>query len=114
MAPVVADATPAAKGSAVADEKPAKKAEVLTAHVVVKLPENATLYVDDTLCTLSSATRAFDTPELKPGQKYSYTLRAEIMRDGRQVTESKKVIFKAGEETVVEFGKMQTVETAGR
>jgi len=112
-----ADATPGIKGTAIAGDKMKKaddQAAPVTAHLVVKLPEDARLFVDDTPCTLSSSTRAFDTPELKPGQKYFYTLRAEVTRDGRKVTESKRVTFGAGEEAVVEFGEMQTVQTARR
>jgi len=100
-------------------EKPRKPddneaTEPASAHVVVKLPETARLYIDNTICPLTSATRAFDTPTLKPGQAYAYTLRAEVNRAGKPITESKRVIVRAGEETVVEFSDLQTVQTAGR
>jgi uncharacterized protein (TIGR03000 family) len=95
--------------------KPKKGDEVSApAHVVVKLPEEARLFVDDTACPLTSATRAFDTPELRPGQAYYYTLKAEVTRDGRAVTESKRVTVRAGEETVVEFGDLRPVQAARR
>lgn len=97
--------------------KPKKPDEVSApapAHVVVKLPKDARLFVDDTACPLTSATRSFDTPELSPGQAYYYTLKAEVTRDGRAVTESKRVVVRAGEETVVEFGDMRPAQTASR
>ena len=89
-------------------------AEPAPAHVVVKLPETARLFIDNTVCPLTSATRTFDTPSLKPGQVYAYTMRAEFTKAGRPVSESKRVIVRAGEETMVEFGGVQAVETAGR
>jgi len=84
------------------------------AHVVVKLPEDARLFVNDDPCPLTSATRAFDTPELKAGQPYHYTLRAEATRGGRVVSESKRVDVRAGQETVVEFGEMRGAQAANR
>ena len=83
------------------------------ARVVVRLPADARLFVDDDPCTLTSAERSFDTPDLQPGVTYRYTIRAEVTRAGRPVTEIKRVTVRAGQETVVEFGEMLTV-TAGR
>jgi uncharacterized protein (TIGR03000 family) len=94
--------------------KPEETAAPAPAHVVVKLPENARLFVDDQPCPLTSATRAFDTPTLEPGRVYYYTLRAEVTRDGRPVTDSKRVTLRAGEESVVEFGDIGAVLTVGR
>ena len=83
-------------------------------HVVVKLPEEARLFVDETPCPLTSATRSFDTPALDPGQAYYYTLTAEVMREGRNVTETRKATVRAGKETVVDFGIMRPVLSASR
>ena len=83
-------------------------------HVVVKLPEDARLFVDDVSCPLTSATRSFDTPELKPGQGYYYTIKAEVMRGGQATVVSKRVIVHAGKETVVEFGDMRPVVVTSR
>jgi uncharacterized protein (TIGR03000 family) len=84
------------------------------ARVVVTLPDDARLFVDDDPCTLTSSKRAFDTPELQPGMPYHYTLRVEVTRNGRTVKESKRVTVRAGQETVVEFGEMRPVEAASR
>jgi uncharacterized protein (TIGR03000 family) len=84
------------------------------AHVVVNLPEAARLFVDDTACPLTSARREFDTPNLNPGQAYYYDLKAEVMREGRAVTATKRVTVRAGQETIVEFGEMRSLETANR
>jgi uncharacterized protein (TIGR03000 family) len=94
--------------------KPEETSEPAPAHVVVKLPEDARLFVDDKDCPLTSATRSFDTPLLKPGQIYYYTVRAEVTRAGRPITESKRVTLRAGEESVVEFIDLGFVQTAER
>jgi uncharacterized protein (TIGR03000 family) len=97
--------------------KPGKPEETSTsapAHVVVKLPDEARLFVDDQPCPLTTATRSFDTPTLEPGRVYYYTIRAEVTRAGKPVTESKRVTLRAGTESVVEFGDMTQLVTAGR
>jgi uncharacterized protein (TIGR03000 family) len=85
-----------------------------TARVVVKVPEGARLFVDNEPCPLTSAERSFDTPELRPGVTYHYTLRAEVTRDGRTLKESKRVTVTAGRETKVEFGEPRAVEAVRR
>jgi uncharacterized protein (TIGR03000 family) len=73
------------------------------ARVVVKLPPDARFFIDDRPWSLDTATHSFQTPQLKRGQTYEYTLRTELTRGGRTTTERKRVQVRAGEETVVEF-----------
>jgi uncharacterized protein (TIGR03000 family) len=86
----------------------------MAARVVVKLPEDARLFVENDPCPLTSAERAFDTPELQPGVTYHYMIRAEVTRGGQVVKESKRVTVRAGQETVVEFGEPRLTAAAGR
>ncbi|MHB1426326.1 MAG: TIGR03000 domain-containing protein [Gemmataceae bacterium] len=81
------------------------------ATVTVKLPADARLYVDGVFCPLTSTTRSFNTPELDAGQKYYYTLKSEVIRDGVVRETSKRVVVEAGREVAVEFTDvpMQTV-----
>ena len=82
------------------------------AHIIVRVPADAKLTVDGVECPLASETRAFDTPKLQPGQQFYYTVKAEVIRDGKAVTESKRVVFEAGAKIDVEF--RLPVETASR
>jgi uncharacterized protein (TIGR03000 family) len=84
-----------------------------TARVTVKLPADARLYVDDVLCPLTSATRTFNTPELDAGQRYYYTLKAEVVRDGGTRSATQRVLVEAGKQVRVEF-KDLPVQTASR
>lgn len=84
-----------------------------TAKVTVKLPSDARLYVDNVLCPLTSATRSFDTPELNAGQRYYYSLKAEVVRDGVMQTARKRVVVEAGKEVTVEFTDLP-VQTVSR
>src|SRR5438067_10787450 len=56
------------------------------ATIVVFLPADARLTIDDTPTRSTSNLRAFVTPPLEPGKVYHYTLRAESIRDGRPIS----------------------------
>jgi len=70
---------------------------------VVSLPENARLTVDGYVTKSTSAERTFVSPALQNGATYTYTLQAEIVREGRSVVETQSVNVRAGETTRVPF-----------
>src|SRR5436190_218533 len=59
------------------------------AKLVVEVPADAKLYVDDQLMKTTAARRVFNTPTLEKGQTYYYILRAEMAIDGKTVSETK-------------------------
>jgi uncharacterized protein (TIGR03000 family) len=71
------------------------------ANIAVILPSDATLTVDGVATTSTSANRLFTTPALPAGQEFSYTLKAEIVRDGKTLTATERVAVRAGQETRV-------------
>jgi uncharacterized protein (TIGR03000 family) len=73
------------------------------ATILVSLPPDAKLTIDDTLTRSTSARRIFVSPPLERGKTYHYTLKAEAMREGRPVTVSKQIDVRAGQETRVEL-----------
>ena len=81
------------------------------ATIVVSLPAEAKLSVDGAATQATSTTRVFATPALDRGNEYFYTLTAEIARNGKTVTATKKIAVRAGEETRVslEFPSAETV-----
>lgn len=78
-------------------ENPVATPAMEAAKLVVKLPADAKLFVDDVQTTTANKeVRQFRTPALAVGQEYSYTLRAEVIRDGKTYTDTKTVIVRAG------------------
>jgi uncharacterized protein (TIGR03000 family) len=73
------------------------------ASLTVTLPADAKLYIDNTVCPLTSGKRSFDTPNLEPGRQYYYVLRAELVRNGQLMAQSQKVLVQAGGQVSVEF-----------
>jgi len=79
------------------------------ATLIVSLPADAKLSIDDTATTSSSEERTFVSPALKPGMDYNYTLKAEVVRDGKTLKIEEKVVVHAGEETRVTLTLPTTV-----
>jgi uncharacterized protein (TIGR03000 family) len=73
------------------------------ALIIVQCPADARLYLDNLLTAGGTNLRTFYTPELDRGVNYYYTLRVEVPRDGRILTESQRVYFQAGREVRVSF-----------
>jgi uncharacterized protein (TIGR03000 family) len=74
-----------------------------TARVTVVLPPNSRLLVDGVVYAANVTHRTFETPKLKPGKKYHYTLQAEVERGGRKTLESRRVQVQAGRDVLVNF-----------
>jgi uncharacterized protein (TIGR03000 family) len=83
------------------------------ATIVVTLPEDAKLSIDDEPTTSTSGNRVFVSPSLPTGHDYHYTLKAEVMRDGKAVTVEETITVKAGEETRIEL-KLPATAVASR
>ncbi len=75
----------------------AAPADTQAATLVVSLPAEAKLTVDDYATASTSGERTFTTPALKVGQEYHYTLTAVL--NGQTVT--KEVTVRGGETTRV-------------
>ena len=93
---------------------PPKKTTSLSAPatIVVSLPADARLIVDGTSTKSTSDRRTLVTPELEFGWTYVYTMRAEVVRDGRSLVETQDVTVRGGETSTVQFQfSNQTVAT---
>jgi uncharacterized protein (TIGR03000 family) len=72
------------------------------ATLLVSLPANATLLVDDYQTKSTSPNRVFRTPALETGKDFHYTLTAQVpTADGKMETITKQVTVRAGESTRV-------------
>src|SRR5262249_871346 len=63
------------------------------ATILVSLPADAKLFVDDAATTSTSTSRTFVTPALENGKTYGYTLKAEVVRDGKVVSTVNRTKF---------------------
>jgi uncharacterized protein (TIGR03000 family) len=70
-----------------------------SATILVNLPADAKLLIDNEATTSTGDSRLFVSPTLNPGREYHYTLKAEAVRDGKPVTVERVIAVRAGETT---------------
>jgi uncharacterized protein (TIGR03000 family) len=75
--------------------------------LIVTLPADAKLYVDDRPTTAISERRVFNTLGLADGQEYSYILRAQVVRDGKMRSKTKRVLLHAGDAIETSFAELE-------
>lgn len=73
----------------------------ITATIVVNLPADAKLLFDGRATTSTEAVRRFVTPELDSGVDHTYTLTAQVIRNGQTLTASQVVTVRAGQTSEV-------------
>lgn len=73
------------------------------ATLVVSLPEDATLTIDNEPTTSTSANRVFVSPTLESGKEYQYTLKAQVVREGKTQTTTRQVTVQAGQVSRIEL-----------
>jgi uncharacterized protein (TIGR03000 family) len=66
------------------------------AHVTVNLPADAELWFNGTKMKTTGRERAFYSPELMPGRRYTYEVRARWKENGHEVTQTRTVNVSAG------------------
>jgi uncharacterized protein (TIGR03000 family) len=77
------------------------------ATLLVHLPESASLSIDGQPTRQSSGTRVFHSPPLEQGKTYTYTITAEMNRDGHVIRDTKSIDVRAGQrsEVTMNFAK---------
>jgi len=68
------------------------------AKIVVRLPADARLLVNQRPTQGNSSSRTLVSPPLEPGKDFHYTLKAELAHEGRTFTATKRIAVRAGEE----------------
>ena len=71
------------------------------ARVVVRVPADAKVYLQDQPMSLSGRVRRFVSPALRPGAEYNYTVRVEIERDGKTLSKTTDARVRAGQRVEV-------------
>jgi uncharacterized protein (TIGR03000 family) len=79
------------------------------ATIIVAVPASAKLTIDGYEARANGDVRVFTTPSLERHEEYSYTVKAEVTRDGRTVSQTKDVTVRAGEKSNVKFDLTEAV-----
>lgn len=76
------------------------------ANLKFTVPAETKLFVDGKLTEGTGTERTFYTPPLAVGQKFFYDVRAELVVDGKKVTDEDRVIVEAGANVTKTFPKL--------
>ena len=68
------------------------------------VPAGAELWIQGVKMQETGMNRRFETPPVSPGQEYTYTLKAEVTRNGEVFAETREVKLRAGAKVNVDFG----------
>jgi uncharacterized protein (TIGR03000 family) len=102
--PAPAPAPQPEKVPAPAVPAPAKSASDLPrAKVVIDVPAQARLYIDDQLMPNKAGKRTFVTPPLRAGQQYFYDVRIELTENGQTQVQSTRVVLRPGDVVAATF-----------
>jgi uncharacterized protein (TIGR03000 family) len=95
---------------------PGSVSDASRATIRVHLPADATLFVDGKRTNSVSNIRQFVSPPLDPNKDYHYTMRAEMTRDGKMLTTTRRVEVRAGkmEEVYLNFSELNEPNESDR
>jgi uncharacterized protein (TIGR03000 family) len=83
-----------------------------SAQLIIEKPADATIYVDNQPVKSEGTMQSFATPILDPSQAYYYMVRVEMTRDGKPVSESRKVVVRSGQTIQAIFNEQAIVTTS--
>jgi uncharacterized protein (TIGR03000 family) len=63
----------------------------------LQVPADAKIWFDESQTTQTGPSRSFESPPLPEGRDYAYEVRIQWKRDGKDVSEDRKIIIHAGE-----------------
>lgn len=86
----------------------------MPARISIKIPENATLFIDGKKNEKPGTQREFTTPPLPFGKEFSYSLKLEKKKNGQPEEVLQKVVFQAGETVTVDFTDASAECRAGK
>jgi uncharacterized protein (TIGR03000 family) len=90
------------------NEQPPAEEEPLTANphaviLLVRVPPQARVWIDNTPMKQAGPIRLFESPPLEPNSDYQYYIQATWVENGREVSRTRKVTIRAGDRLMVNF-----------
>ncbi len=81
-------------------------------YLLVSVPADARVFVNGRATTSTGDERQYVSRGLENGQRYSYEVRAEVVRDGKTVTETQTAQLTAGSQSSLTFKLAAPTATA--
>lgn len=88
-----------AEDNSTSTDRPATDSSVLN----IELPGEAKVFINDKLTKTQGTRRSYRSPNLKLGQEYKYRVKAVLVRDGKELVQTRLVTMKPGLDETVQF-----------
>jgi uncharacterized protein (TIGR03000 family) len=108
-APGAPGAAPVAPGGSTYNEPTIKDSGLITIYV----PYDAKVFVNGMATKSEGSRRQFVSYGLKPGYTYKYEIKAQIVKEGKLVSDVKTVAITAGDRGAAAFGFNAVEDVAG-
>jgi uncharacterized protein (TIGR03000 family) len=77
---------------------------IVETSLTLNVPEDARVYLSGHETTTEGEQRRFSTTRIEPGQKWAdYLVKVTVDRDGRTLTQERRVTINGGEQTELSF-----------
>ncbi len=74
-----------------------------TALLTASLPTDAVVFINGRRTTRTGTHREYASHNLQPGREYRYEVRAQVVRNGRTIEDTKAVLLRPGEKKSLDF-----------
>jgi uncharacterized protein (TIGR03000 family) len=81
--------------------------------LTIWVPEDAKVFVNGHATTSTGSRRQYVSYGLKPGLSYNYEVRAEVIRDGQAIFETRSIMLTAGSRSALAFNFDKSKSDAG-
>jgi uncharacterized protein (TIGR03000 family) len=88
-------------------------AQTAPANIVITVPADARVLVGGKPTSQTGTSRTFESPPLEFGASYAYEITVEVVRDGKTLTQTKKVEVRAGQTSRVDFSSIEAETPPG-
>jgi uncharacterized protein (TIGR03000 family) len=78
------------------------------AHIWLRVPKDATVWVDGVKTKQTGEARYFFSPPLTPGKKYTYQMRVRWKEDGKPVEKTRSIAVHAGANVRLDLTRPQS------
>jgi uncharacterized protein (TIGR03000 family) len=95
--------TPTPPAPPTTGEQPSASTGTTNAILTVDVPDDAKVFVNDLATTSTGSQRRYVSRNLQAGYSYTYKVRAEVVRNGEKVEETKVVDLRSGKNTSLAF-----------
>jgi uncharacterized protein (TIGR03000 family) len=85
----------------------AESSKERSAVVNLRVPSDARIWFDQSQTKQTGTIRSFESPPLEVGSEYAYQIRIQWKRDGKDITETRRVTLHAGDVIHLTLGSSQ-------